>query len=176
MNDIYQSTVPLFSIMLDNLSQILERSEKYAAEKMTADQKSSEEFLLGYRLYPDMFPLIRQIQMTCDNAKGATARLAGVEVPKFEDNEKTFAELKARVQKTKEFISSVSEEQFEGADTRKIELPYFPGKHLLGAEYAKRYAVPNFLFHLVTTYSILRHNGLDIGKDAYIGQLNWINN
>lgn len=176
MNDIYQNTVPLFTVMLDNLSQILEKSEKYATEKMTVDQKSSEEFLLNDRLFPDMFPLVRQIQMTCDNAKGATARLAGIEIPKFEDNEKTFAELKARVQKTKEFINSVTEEQFAGADTRKIELPYFPGKHLLGGEYAKRYAVPNFLFHLVTTYSILRHNGLNIGKEDYIGHLNWIDN
>ena len=176
MNDIYANTVPLFSVMLDNLYHILDKAEKYAVEKSTADKKPSEEFLLNYRLFPDMFPFILQIQIACDNAKGATARLAGIDIPKFEDSEKTFAELKIRVQKTKEFIDSIKEEQFDGSAERKIELTYVPEKHLLGDEYAKRYAVPNFLFHLVTAYNILRHNGLEIGKSDYIGKLNWIAN
>jgi len=174
--DIYKNTVPLFSVMLENLYQILEKAEKYSTEKMTADKKPSEDFLLNYRLFPDMFPFIMQVQIACDNAKGATARLAGIDIPKFEDNEKTFAELKTRVQKTKEFVDNIKEEQFTKADTRKIELPYVPGKHLLGDEYIKRYAVPNFLFHLATAYNILRHNGLEIGKGDYIGKLNWIEN
>jgi len=92
--DTYQNIAPLFSIMLENLYQILKRAEKYSAEKVTADRKSSEEFLLNYRLFPDMFPFIMQVQIACDNAKGATARLANQDIPKFEDNKKSFAELK----------------------------------------------------------------------------------
>jgi len=92
--DIYKNTVPLFSVMLENLYQILEKAEKYSTEKMTADKKPSEDFLLNYRLFPDMFPFIMQVQIACDNAKGATARLANQDIPKFEDNKKSFAELK----------------------------------------------------------------------------------
>lgn len=168
---IYEYTVPMFRKFLLNLSNILDKADAFAKEK-----GMDEKELLDAQLAPDMFPFTRQIQMSCDNAKGATARLAGAENPKHEDTEASFAELKERIRKTLDFLDSVKPEQFAEAGTRKIVLPYFPDKHLMGEAYAKEYAIPNFLFHVVTAYDILRMKGLDIGKADYTGSLPFINN
>lgn len=166
---IYEATVPLFRTMLLNLSAILEKAAAFVKEK-----KIEESALLGDRLAPDMFPLARQVQIACDNAKGAAARLAGVDIPKHEDTETTFRELKERIAKTLAFLDTLQEAQFAGASGRRIELPYVKWKHLTGEDYARSYAIPNFLFHVTVAYGILRHNGVPIGKADFIGTLPWI--
>ena len=127
MNDMYTFTVPIFIKALGGLKRVLKKGEEFAVEK-----KFDPAVLLQSRLAPDMFPLTRQVQMASDNAKGITARLAGIEIPKYEDNEQTLAELYARIDKTVGFVKSVAPEAFDGAAERKIILPYFPGKCLLG--------------------------------------------
>jgi hypothetical protein len=162
MNDIYTYTVPLFIKSLGGLKTVLTKAEAHAKEAGI-----NEADFLADRLAPDMFPLSQQVQIACDNAKGATARLAGVEAPKFEDNEKTFAELQSRIDKTIEFMNSVSETSFEGAATRQIVLPYVPGKYMTGFDYVREYVLPNFFFHVVTAYALVRKNGTPIGKMDY---------
>jgi hypothetical protein len=115
-----------------------------------------------------MFPLVRQVQIATDNAKGAIARLSGTENPKFEDTETSINELLERIDRAIAFIKSVPEDAFEGAEERRIELPYFKGKYFLGFDYLREYALPNFFFHVVTAYGILRKNGISIGKADYI--------
>lgn len=166
MNNIYSFTVPLFIKNLNALKHILEKSEEYAKEK-NIDPNS----WLDERLAPDMFPLVKQIQVACDNAKGAAARLAEAEIPKYEDNEKTFAELYARIDKTIDFLKTFSEESFKNAADAKVTLTYFPGKYMTGQDYAREYAVPNFLFHMVAAYAILRKNGVPLGKGDFINGL-----
>lgn len=166
MNNIYSFTVPLFIKNLNALRHILEKSEEYAKEK-NIDPNS----WLDERLAPDMFPLVKQIQVACDNAKGVAARLAEVDIPKYEDDEKTFAELKARIDKTIEFLKTFSEESFKNAADAKVTLPYFPKKYMTGQDYAREYAVPNFLFHMVAAYAILRKNGVPLGKADFINSL-----
>ena len=168
MNDIYTYTVPIFIKTLGGLKSVLVKAEAYAKE-----EGISEETLLADRLAPDMFPLIKQVQMSCDNAKNSTARLAGVEAPKYEDDEKTFAELLARVDKTITFIQSVPESSFTGAAERHITLPYYEGKYLTGFDYAREYALPNFFFHLVTSYALIRKNNVPIGKADYANNINF---
>lgn len=160
----YNSTVPYFVRMLGNLKNILVKAEAWAKEK-----KIEESTLLGARLALDQFSFVKQVQVVCDNAKGTVARLAGAEPPKMEDTEQTVAELIARVEKTIVYVKTVTAEQFEGSEERKITLPYFPDKYLLGLEYLNGYALPNFYFHMTTAYSILRHYGLAIGKADYAG-------
>jgi len=162
MNDIYTYTVPLFIKTLGGLKNVLTKAEEHAKEK-----GMSEADMLADRLAPDMFPLVKQIQTACDNAKGATARLAGVEVPKFEDTEQTFAELRARIDKTLTFIQSVPEEKFADAADRQIILPYVPNKYMTGFDYVREYVLPNFFFHVVTAYGLIRKNGVSIGKTDY---------
>ncbi|MDB5244261.1 MAG: hypothetical protein JWN18_131 [Parcubacteria group bacterium] len=168
MNDIYTYTVPLFIKTLGGLKNVLAKAEAFAKEK-----GMSEETLLADQLAPDMFPLSRQVQMACDNAKGATARLAGVEAPKFEDTEKTFAELQTRIDKTLEFVQSVPESAFAHAADRKIVLPYFADKYLTGFDYTREYVLPNFFFHTVTAYALIRKNGVNIGKADYTNNVNF---
>jgi hypothetical protein len=160
-------TVPVFINTLTGLKNILAKGEASAKEKGLSD-----EHILGLRLAPDMFPLVRQIQIACDNAKGAAARLSGKEAPKMEDNEKTFAELVARIDKTIAYLKTLSASDFEGAATRTIKMPYFPeNMHFTGDGYARFYALPNFFFHVVTAYDILRANGVALGKTDYLGAL-----
>jgi hypothetical protein len=159
-------SVPVFIKSLNNLKGILEKAEKFALEK-----KVAESVLLESRLYIDMFPLIKQIQTAGDLAKGTAARLAGMEPPKMEDNEKTFAELQTRLGKTVSFLETLKPEQFENSATAEIRLPYYPGKHFLGADYLPFSGLPNFFFHVTTTYGILRHLGVNIGKSDYIGEV-----
>lgn len=162
MNDIYTFTVPVFVKSLGGLKNVLTKAESFAKET-----NRSEADFLAERLVPDMFPLAKQVQVACDNAKGATARLAGVEAPKFEDTEQTFTELQSRIDATIAFLQSVPESSFSDAGARQIVLPYFPDKYMTGFDYAREYALPNFFFHVVTAYGIVRKNGVPIGKADY---------
>ncbi len=166
MQNTYTYTVPLFVNMLGGLKKILSKAEAHAKEV-----GMNEEAMLGDSLAPDMFPLKKQVQVSCDNAKGAVARLTGLENPVMEDTETSFAELQTRIDKTLLFIASVSEKDFDGSADRHIVLPYYPTKYLLGSEYALAYAVPNFVFHVSTAYGIVRKNGVQIGKGDFITNL-----
>ncbi|MDI1277776.1 DUF1993 family protein [Methylobacter sp.] len=161
----YQASIPVFVRMLDNLSGILDKAAAHAEAK-----KIDPAIFVSARLAPDMFPLSRQVQIATDMVKGCAARLAGIEVPSYEDNETTFSELQARIAKTKAFIESVSASQIDGSEERKITLK-FGSKELnfLGQAYLLDFVLPNFHFHLTTTYAILRHNGVEIGKKDYTG-------
>ena len=162
----YQASVPQFLRMLGNLASILETAEGWAGEK-----KIDPAVLLNMRLAPDMFPLKRQLQIATDSAKGCAARLAGVEIPSYPDNEETFAELKARLHKTMDFLASFSPAQIDGSEDKAITLN-FPSMELKfsGRDYLFQFVQPNFYFHLTTAYAILRHNGLDVGKMDFIGR------
>ncbi|HEY5383145.1 MAG TPA: DUF1993 domain-containing protein [Candidatus Paceibacterota bacterium] len=166
MHTTYTVTVPTFIKLLSGLKNVLAKAEVHAKEVGL-----SEEAFVNDRLAPDMFPLKKQVQVACDNAKGAVARLTGKEAPKMEDNEETFAELQIRIDKTLAFVQSVSEQDFAGAEERKIVLPYFPTKYMEGSDYALEYAVPNFIFHIVTAYGIVRKNGTPIGKADFVNGL-----
>ena len=162
----YTTSVPVFKQLLKSLSIILTKAEAYATEK-----KFKPTVLLEARLCPDMFPLNRQVQIATDFARSVSARLAGVEVPAYDDNEQTFAELQARIGKTLSFIESLTPTQFEGSETREIVLrPGTPKeKKIVGHTYLFNYGVPQFLFHVTTAYAILRHNGLEVGKGDFMG-------
>lgn len=162
-NPYYEFSVPIFKKGLHSLQHLLDVAQAHAAT-----YEGGEAALLEARLAPDMFPFARQIQIAADNAKGASARLAGVEVPSFADTETTIAELKERVAKTVAFLDTLTEVQFADAATRRIELPYFAGKHFVGAEYLKQYAMPNFFFHLTTAYNVLRMAGAPVGKSDFM--------
>lgn len=157
-----------FSKMLMNLSQILEKSGKFAEQK-----NFDVANLLNARLAPDMFNLLRQVQIASDTAKFGAARLTGTEAPKFEDNETTLAELQARIQKTREYLSTLKPDQFKGWEARKTLNPRREGKYLPGSEFLLQHVIPNFYFHLTTAYVILRHNGVEIGKTDYLGTINY---
>jgi hypothetical protein len=161
----YQVSTPRFVNILNNLSAILDKAAAQAEAK-----KIDPLVLTGFRLYPDMFPLTRQVQIACDAAKGAVARLAGVEVPKHEDTEKTFDDLKARIAKTIAFIKTVKPEQLDGSEDKPIALKV-GGRDLTftGMQYLLGFAQPNFYFHVTTAYNILRHNGVEIGKMDFLG-------
>jgi hypothetical protein len=163
MTELYTYTVPIFIKSLGGLKAVLAKAEQH-----TKETGMSEADLLNDRLAPDMFPLVKQVQVACDNAKGATARLAAIEVPKFEDTEQTFADLQARIDKTIDFLKSVPEGAFEEAATRQIVLPYFPDKYMTGFDYVREYVLPNFFFHLVTAYALVRKAGTPIGKADYV--------
>jgi len=155
---------------LTALDKILDKAAAYAESKKTP-KRSFEEALLNDRLIFDQFPLASQVRIACDNAKGGAARLAEAEIPSFEDNEKTVAELQARIEKTLAFLKTIEPEQVVGKEAVKVSLPYWDGKHTTGFEYATEYLMPNFFFHVVTAYAILRKNGVPLGKNDYIGGL-----
>jgi uncharacterized protein len=161
----YQASVPLFRQTLSALAGILDKAAAYAAAR-----KIEPQVLLGARLYPDMFPFARQVQLTTDFAKGASARLAGVEIPKYEDTEASFDELKARIAKTLEFIKGLKPAQIDGSEEREIVLT-IAGQpmNFKGQGYLTGFALPNFYFHATTAYDILRHCGLEIGKRDFVG-------
>jgi uncharacterized protein len=167
MSYLYQSTVPAFTHLLSALSKILDRAKAYADEK-----KFDEAILLNARLAPDMFPLARQVQVSCDFAKGCGARLAAIEIPKFDDTEKTLDELKTRIQKTIDFLNSIDKSKFDGAENRDVTVRISgEEKQVNAALYARDIALPNFYFHLTTSYAILRHNGVAIGKNDFLGRV-----
>jgi hypothetical protein len=163
----YDISVAAFSRTLQGLSGILDKAIAYADAK-----KFDGKILVESRLFPDMFPLSRQVQIACDFAKGCSARLAGIEVPKYEDNEATLEELKARVKKTLDFIGTIKPQQLQGAEERTIthEMRVQTLK-MPGLQYLSGFALPNFYFHATTAYALLRHNGLELGKRDFIGPL-----
>ena len=161
----YQASAPRFVNMLTNLSAILDKAEAHAEARKIDPMAFTSD-----RLYPDMLPLMSQVRIACDNAKGAVARLAGVEIPKHEDTEQTFAELRARIAKTVAFVQSIQPAQIDGSEDREIVLK-IGGKEIkfTGMQYLLGFALPNFYFHVVTAYDILRHGGVELGKRDYIG-------
>lgn len=165
---LYTTAVPMTIKSLENLKAILGKAKVFAEEK-----KIEESVMLNARLALDQYPLVKQVQIACDNAKGTAGRLAGIEPPKMEDNETTLSQLEERIEKTLEFLRSLKEEQFEGSEERRVPIYFMPGKYLLGFEYATEMAIPNFYFHLTTAYSILRHYGLDLGKNDFIGSVDF---
>jgi len=161
----YDASAPCLARMLRNLSAILTKAEVQAAER-----KFDPAVLLASRLYPDMFPLARQVQIACDNAKGPVARLAGREPPRHEDSEQSFADLQARITRTLDFIASVPREEIDGSEERPIVLKVGSrALHYTGLQYLLSFALPNFYFHVTTAYAILRHNGIILGKGDYLG-------
>lgn len=163
----YSASVPVYAHTLANLERILDKAEAHAAAK-----KFDPAVLLGVRLAPDMLPLAKQIQIACDAAKLSVARLAGIDSPKFEDNEASLADLKARIGKTLEFLKTVPAEKVDGSEKREVRVPRRDGEMKFDGEtYLKHYALPNFFFHVTTTYALLRHNGVELGKADYLGAL-----
>jgi hypothetical protein len=161
----YDTLVPTANRMLGNLSSFLDKAEAFAAAK-----KIDATILLNSRLAPDMFPLTRQVQIAADMVKGAAARLSGTELPKFEDNETTIAELKARIAKTLAFVNSVDAAKFGGSEERDVTLQARTGdRHFKGLNYLRDYVLPNVYFHTTAAYAILRHNGVELGKNDFIG-------
>jgi len=162
----YEASVPVFIRMLGNLAAILEKAAAHAEAR-----KFDASVLVASRLYPDMFPLAKQVQIASDAAKGGTARLAGVEPPAFEDNEKTIPELVARLHRTVEFLRTLEPGQFEGAEDRTVTWKTRAGeKSMVGMPYLLTHVNPNFYFHVTTAYAILRHNGVEVGKGDYLGR------
>ncbi|MGC3980338.1 MAG: DUF1993 domain-containing protein [Steroidobacteraceae bacterium] len=161
----YRASVPVFTRLLKNLDVILDKAVVYADSK-----KIDHNALLTARLAPDMFHLIRQVQIATDNAKGCVARLADAEIPKYEDNEASFADLKARLAKTIAFLESFKPEQVDGTEDKNIVLKMGPNtREFKGIDYLLGHASMNVYFHVTTAYNILRHNGLEIGKKDFIG-------
>lgn len=171
--NLYTVTVPPMMKALKALDGILSKVEHHAKSKQLEWHPAGlqESALLDSRLISDQFPFVRQVQVACDNAKNGVARLAEVEAPKCEDNEKTVHELKARVEKTLAFLKSIKPEQVIGKEGVKVVLPYWGGKHMTGIDYTNNYLIPNFYFHMATAYSILRKNGVDVGKNDFMGEL-----
>ncbi|MCA9651169.1 MAG: DUF1993 domain-containing protein [Myxococcales bacterium] len=163
---IYDLTVFQMSKMLRNLDGWLGKAEDYAKEK-----GFEVDVLLQARLAPDMFPLARQVQAACDNAKFGAARLSGIEAPAHPDEEKTIAELHERIRSTLAFLETVSAGSMAEASAREIQLPFAKGKACTGCDYLVEFATPNFYFHLTTAYALLRHNGVPVGKYDYIGSV-----
>ena len=162
----YQASVSTFARSLTALDAIIDKAVAHADAK-----KIAHEALLTARLYPDMFTFTKQVQLATDFAKGPASRLTGVEMPKYADEEKTFAELKARIAKTIAFLNTLKQEQFTGSDDKEITFPAGPDKTLTlpGSRYLLGVAHPNFYFHCTTAYDILRHNGVELGKRDFIG-------
>lgn len=161
----YQASAPRFIHTLNALSAILDKAQAHAELK-----KIDPLAMTSYRLFPDMLPMTRQVQIATDSAKGCLARLAGVEIPKYEDTEQTFTELKARVAKTVAFLGTFKPEQIDGTEDKDILLK-IGGQDMTfkGMAYLLGFAYPNFYFHVTTAYNMLRHNGVEIGKKDYLG-------
>ena len=161
----YQASVPVFAHMLGALSAVLDKADAHAATK-----KIDPTVLPGTRLCPDMFPLSRQVQIACDFAKGTAARLAGVDVPNYGDNEKTFPELKERIAKTIAFLATFKAAQIDGSEERDISLKVGPQEmQFKGLPYLIAFSLPNFYFHVTMAYAIARASGVELGKMDYLG-------
>ena len=161
----YQASVPRFANILGNLSRILDKAQAHIDARKIADAT-----LTSYRLFPDMLPLSTQVQIACDTAKGLVARLSGVDAPAFDDNETTLAQLKERIAKTIAFMQSVPADKIDNTEDKDIVTKRGDKEtHYKGMQFLLGHAVPNFYFHVTTTYNILRHNGVEIGKRDYLG-------
>ena len=162
----YQASVPVYTRLLTALDAILDKAAAYAESK-----KIAPDALLTARLFPDMFTFTKQVQLATDFAKGPASRIAGIEIPKYADEEKTFEELKARIAKTLAYLKTIKPGQIDGSEDKEITFPV-GGKPmtLTGTSYLLGMAMPNFYFHLTTAYNILRHNGVELGKLDFIGK------
>jgi uncharacterized protein len=162
------ASLPVFETGLNALSAILDKAAAYAAAK-----KIEPAVLLAWRLAPDMFPLVRQVQVTADQAKNGAARLAGAEPPRYEDNETTIDELKARLAKTVAFLKTLDRQAIDAAGEREITFPLGPTNkgHMTGEDYLNHFVLPNFYFHRTAAYAILRHCGVEIGKRDFLGAI-----
>ena len=163
------ASLPVFKTMLGNLSHILDKGQAHVEAR-----KIDPTAILNFRLAPDMLPFTRQIQIACDAAKNGVARISGVENPKFEDKEASFAELKARIQKTVDFLSAVPNDKMDGTEDKEITFPVGPDKTrtMTGEAYLKHWALANFHFHVTMAYAILRNNGVELGKADYLAGAN----
>lgn len=164
--DIHRNYLPQALQMLRNLHAWLDKAETHA-KGMGYDVN----VLLSARLAPDQYPLVKQVQIACDTAKLTAARLSMQEAPKYQDNEKTLAELRTRIDATLTFLESLSSADFVGADTRVIPLPFASGQGAIGENYVNEFALPNLYFHVTTAYQLLRHNGVPVGKIDFIGRV-----
>jgi hypothetical protein len=164
--NLYDSTIPLFSKMLSNLERWLDKAATDAAQR-----KFDPEILVSARLAPDQFPLLQQIQSACDATKYAAAKLAGKEAPSIPDTEKTLGELRARIATARAYLETFKREEFAGAEDRPCTHVWMEGKHLRGRDYVDHLVLPNLYFHLTTAYAILRHNGVPLGKEDFLGSL-----
>lgn len=162
----YQASVPVFKQMLGALGNVLAKAEAHATAR-----KIEPNALLQARVYPDMFALLRQVQIACDFAKSVSARIAGVEVPAYDDKEESFSDLQARIAKTLAFVESLSAAQIDGSEERRIVTQAGTPKEKIfsGQSYLLNYGLPHFFFHTTTAYAILRHSGVEVGKKDYIG-------
>jgi hypothetical protein len=162
----YQASVTAFTRQLNNLVAILDKAAAHADAK-----KIDPKVLINSRLFPDMFSLLRQIQIATDTARGGAARLAGVEVPAQEDNETTFPELVARIRKTVSYLETLKAEQFEGSEDRTVTWQTRSStKTMQGLPYLQNHLLPNLYFHITTAYDILRHSGVELGKQDFLGK------
>lgn len=164
--NLHDATIPVFQNMLRNLNGWLDKAVAFAETK-----KFDPETLLAARLAPDQFPLLRQVQVACDHMKLGAARLTGKQPPSHPDTEQTLAELRARIQTTAAYLETFTRDDFAGAEDRDVTAPALQGKSMRGGDYLDWYLLPNVHFHLTTTYAILRHNGVELGKRDYIGRL-----
>ncbi len=163
----HSASAPVFTRMLNNLLRWLDKAEAHAAAK-----KFDAGVLLAARLAPDMLAFTKQVQIATDTAKFCMARLAGVDAPKFDDNEASLADLRARIRTTIAFVESVPASKVDGSETREVTIPRRDGPiTMTGEAYLTRYALPNFFFHVTTAYALLRHNGVDLGKPDYLGTM-----
>ena len=161
----YQASIPQLKKMLGNLSSLLTKAEEHIAAKGI-----DGAVLVEGRLFPDMFPLTKQVQIACDQVKNGLARLAGIEPPKFDDNETTIAQLKERIAKTIAFVDTIKPEQIDGTEAKEIKFSIKEWSfEFVGKQYVLTWIIPNFYFHVTTAYNILRHNGVEIGKADYLG-------
>jgi uncharacterized protein len=161
----YSASVPLLRRSLAALAAVLEKGAAFAEAR-----KIDASVLLQSRLAPDMFPLVRQVQTASDQAKGGVARLAGIEIPKYADDEMTFLHLQERIARTLDFIASVPAEKIDGSESRDIVLAMRSGEvRFTGQDYLLSFVIPNVLFHCTTAYNILRHNGVELGKRDFLG-------
>lgn len=163
----YQASVPVFTQLLNGLSGVLDKAETQLTAK-----KVDPSTLMGYRLYPDMFPFSRQVQLASNFSTGASARLAGADVPVYEDVEKSFAELKARLKTSVDFMAGLEASRIDGSEAKDIALKVAGNPVTFkGQAYLLNFALPHFFFHCTTAYSILRHNGIEVGKRDYLGKV-----
>ena len=163
---LHAASVPVFQQLLGSLGQVLAKAEAHATER-----KIDPDALLQARLFPDMFPLLKQVQIACDFARGVSGRLAGAELPVIDAGQKTFADLQALIAATLDFIGWLDSASFDGADTREIVLrPGTPKERRMpGQDYLLHYGLPQFFFHVTTAYDLLRHNGVEVGKRDFMG-------
>ena len=163
---LYERTVPLFVKALNNLEKILDKGAAFADSK-----KVEMNVLLNSRLAPDQFPLLRQVQIVTDTAKLACARLTGKDGPEHDDKETTLPELKARIADTIKYMNGLTAADFKGTEEKKITTPRWENKWLTGTDYVHHHVLPNLNFHVTTAYAILRHNGVEVGKIDFLGEL-----